>query len=83
MYRRNTYAMSIIFFKYLPIFVKVTPFFATVRDDIRCLLGGSEVVEATFKLNKLFEDDAFKDAVVKIQRWPRDIDLRKGVLFGT
>jgi hypothetical protein len=65
--------------------------FATIRDngriidDVRCVLGGSEVVEATFKLNKLMEleDDIFKEAVVKMQSWPRDIDLRKGVLSGT
>jgi hypothetical protein len=35
--------------------------------------------QATFKLDKLFEDPTFKEAIVKIQRWPRDIDLEKAV----
>jgi hypothetical protein len=54
-----------------------------ILDDIRCVMGGSEVVEAFFSLGKLTEAPAFKDCVVKMQRWPRDIDLRKGLLSST
>ncbi len=48
--------------------------FATIKndgrilDDVRCVLGVTDVVEATFKLDKLFEDPTFKKAIVKIQR---------------
>jgi hypothetical protein len=43
--------------------------FATIKN-VRCVLvGGTDVVEATFKLDKLLEDPTFKEAIVKIQRW--------------
>jgi hypothetical protein len=62
--------------------------FATVRnngrilDEVRCVLGGNETVEADFPLAKLYEDDNIKEWTVKMQKWPRDIDLRRGLLSG-
>jgi hypothetical protein len=46
------------------------------------VLGGSEVIEADFSLGLLFEDPVVSEFSAKIQRWPRDIDLRKGLLSG-
>jgi hypothetical protein len=62
--------------------------FARVRnngrmiDEFKCVLGGSEVIEADFSLGLLFEDPVVSEFSAKIQRWPRDIDLRKGLLSG-
>jgi hypothetical protein len=62
--------------------------FATIRnngrilDDVRCVLGGNEVVEASFQLGKLMENPAFKEYEIKMQKWPRDIELRKGLVSG-
>jgi hypothetical protein len=62
--------------------------FATIRingrilNDVRCILGGNEVVEASFRLDKLTENPDFKEFEVKMQRWPRDIELRKGRVSG-
>ncbi len=46
------------------------------------MLGGSEVIEANFSLGLLFEDPMVSESSAKIQRWPRDIDLRTGLLSG-
>jgi hypothetical protein len=51
-------------------------------DEFKCMLGGSEVIEADFSLGLLFEDPVVSEFSAKIQRWPRDIDLRKGLLSG-
>jgi hypothetical protein len=65
-----------------------TELFAKVRDngrildEFKCVLGGSEVIEAEFSLSLLFEDPVVAEFSAKIQRWPRDIDLRKGLLSG-
>jgi hypothetical protein len=62
--------------------------FATIRnngrilDDVRCVLGGNEVVEASFQLGKLMENPDFKEYEIKMQKWPRDIELRKGLVSG-
>ncbi len=62
--------------------------FATVRDngriinDTRMVLGGSEIFEACFKLGKIFKFPGFKDWSLHLQRWGRDLDLRKGLLSG-
>jgi hypothetical protein len=62
--------------------------FATIRnngrilDDVRCVLGGNEVVEASFQLGKLMENPDFKEYEVEMQRWPRDIELQKGLVSG-
>jgi hypothetical protein len=60
--------------------------FAQVRDngrlldDTRIVLGGSEVFDATFKLGLLVEDDNISNWSIRIQQWPRDLRLRKGLL---
>jgi hypothetical protein len=66
--------------------------FATVRDnvrdngriidDTRMLLGKSEIFDAYFKLGKIFKFPGFKDWSLHVQRWGRDLDLRKGLLSG-
>ncbi len=62
--------------------------FATVRsngrilDDFKCVLGGTDCLEAEFNLAKLFEDPTLGSHSIQIQRWPRDLDLRKGLLSG-
>jgi hypothetical protein len=63
--------------------------FATVRnngrilDEFKCVLGGSEVVESDFSLGLIFENPVVAEFTARIQRWPRDIDLRKGLLSST
>jgi hypothetical protein len=60
--------------------------FAQVRDngrlldDTRIVLGGNEVFDATFKLGLLVEDDDISNWSIRIQQWPRDPRLRKGLL---
>jgi hypothetical protein len=60
--------------------------FATVRDsgrfleDVRVSLGGAEIYEAEFKLKKVVDDSSIGDWSIKIQKWPRDVELRKGLL---
>jgi hypothetical protein len=62
--------------------------FATVRsngrilDDLKCVLGGTDCLEAEFNLAKLREDPTFGSHSIQIQRWPRALDLRKGLLSG-
>jgi hypothetical protein len=61
---------------------------ATVRDngriidDTRMVLGGSEIYNASFKLGKIFSFPGFKNWLLHVQRWGRDLDLRKGLLSG-
>jgi hypothetical protein len=60
--------------------------FAQVRDngrlldDTRIVLGGNEVFDATFKLGLLVDDDDISNWSIRIQQWPRDLRLRKGLL---
>jgi hypothetical protein len=62
--------------------------FATVRsngrilDDFKCVLGGTDCLEAEFNLAKLVEDPTLGSHSIQIQRWPRDLDLREGLLSG-
>jgi hypothetical protein len=58
--------------------------FVTVRslDEVRCVLGGNDTVEAKFSLGELYEDDVVKEWSVKMQKWPRDMNLRRGLLSG-
>jgi hypothetical protein len=51
-----------------------------ILDDTRIVLGGNEVFDATFKLGLLVEDDSISDWSIRIQQWPRDLRLRKGLL---
>ncbi len=60
--------------------------FAQVRDngrlldDTRIVLGGNEVFDATFKLGLLVDNDDISNWSIRIQQWPRDLRLRKGLL---
>jgi hypothetical protein len=62
--------------------------FATVRadgrviDHTRYVIGGSDILEASFDLDKLFTDPDFEGWTVNIQRFPRDVDVRRGMLSG-
>jgi hypothetical protein len=62
--------------------------FATVRDngrildDYRCVIGGHAIFEAQFELGKLLEDPSLSKWTVHMQKWPRDINLRDGMLSG-
>ncbi len=39
-------------------------------------------METSFQLGKLMENPDFKEYEIKMQRWPRDIELRKGLVSG-
>ncbi len=43
------------------------------------VLGSSEILDAKFKLGKIFTFPAIKDWSLHIQRWIRDLDLMKGL----
>ncbi len=51
-----------------------------ILDNVRCVIGGTDCLEAEFSLGKLFEDPAVKSHSIRIRRWPRDLALRKGLL---
>ncbi len=53
-----------------------------ILDEFKCVLGGSEVIEADFSLGLLFKDPVVAEFSARIQRWLRDIVLRKGFLSG-
>jgi hypothetical protein len=46
------------------------------------LWAGTDYFEDEFSFGKLFTDPVVKSPCLYIQRWPRDIDLRKGLLSG-
>ncbi len=46
------------------------------------MLGGNDTVEAELYLGELYEDDVVKEWSVKMQNWPRDMNLRRGLLSG-
>ncbi len=60
--------------------------FATVRDngrildDFRCVVGGHAIFEAQFELGKMVEDPSHSRWAVHLQKWPRDVNLRAGML---
>ena len=62
--------------------------YATVRDDGRIVddfrfnLGGSEFIEATFKLSAIFSDPELADWTVKIHTNPAEIKLRRNLFSG-
>jgi hypothetical protein len=53
-----------------------------ILDDFKCVVGGTDILEAEFELSKLFNNPVIGGHTIKIQRWPRDLDLRKGLLSG-
>jgi len=62
--------------------------FATVRDNGRIIdqtrhvIGGSGSLEAVFPLGRIFPDPELEDWEVRVQRFPRDLDIRRGLLSG-
>ena len=62
--------------------------FATIRDDGRIgdttmmVLGGRSILNAEFHLDLLFDNPAFKGWKVHLQKYPMDLDLRRGLLSG-
>ncbi len=42
----------------------------------------NDTVEVEFSLSELYEDDNIKEMSVRMQKWPRDMDLRRGLLSG-
>jgi hypothetical protein len=61
---------------------------ATVRpngrivDQVRYTLGGTDIIESQFQLEEIFASEDFRGWTIHLQRWPRDIVLRKGLLSG-
>jgi hypothetical protein len=53
-----------------------------ILDNTRCVLGGTDILEAEISLAKMFEDPVLQSYKLHIQRWPRDVDLKKGLLSG-
>jgi hypothetical protein len=49
-----------------------------ILDDFKIVLGGTDCLEAN--LGKIFNDPVIASHTISIQRWPRDLDLRKGLL---
>jgi hypothetical protein len=49
-----------------------------ILDNTRCVLGGTDILEAEISLAKMFEDPVLQSYKMHIQRWPRD----KGLLSG-
>jgi hypothetical protein len=39
-------------------------------------------LEADFQLKKIFTNPVVGAHTIRMQRWPRDLDLRKGLLSG-
>jgi hypothetical protein len=44
------------------------------------VLGGINILEADISLSKLFADLVLQSYKMHVQRWPRDVDLKKGLL---
>jgi hypothetical protein len=53
-----------------------------ILDNMRCVLGGTDILEAEIHLAKLFDDPVLQSHKMHVQRWPRDIELKKGLLSG-
>jgi hypothetical protein len=53
-----------------------------ILDDFKCVVGGTDILEAEFELSKIFNNPVIGAHTIKIQRSPRDLDLRKGLLSG-
>jgi hypothetical protein len=55
-----------------------------ILENTRCVLGGTDILEAWIPLAKLFDDPVLQSDSYKmhVQRWSWDIDLKKGLLCG-
>ena len=57
--------------------------FAMVRnsgrivDNFKCVIGGTDILETDFGLDKIFSNPTIGAHTIRMQRWPRDLDLRK------
>jgi hypothetical protein len=62
--------------------------FASVKNDgrigdaTRLVLGGRAILEANFKLGLIFEDSGMENWSIVMEKWPRDMDIRRGLLTG-
>ena len=53
-----------------------------ILDESRIVVGGNDILNAEFTLGKLLEDPELSQFTIKLQKWPRDIDIRRGLLSG-
>jgi hypothetical protein len=53
-----------------------------ILENTKCVLGGTDFLEAEIPLANLFDDRVLQSYKMHIQRWPRDKDLKKGLLSG-
>jgi hypothetical protein len=53
-----------------------------ILDEVRCVLGGNESMEAEFSLVELFQEKIIRERSIKMQQWPRDITLSRGLPSG-
>ncbi len=51
-----------------------------IMDHFRFTLGGSEMLEANFKLRQVMANDNLPDWKLSYQLWPRDVKLRRNML---
>ena len=60
--------------------------FAQIRSDGRIIdhnrvvMGGTEPLEASFKLGQVYDDPVMSDWTILIQQFPRDLAFRRGLL---
>jgi len=63
--------------------------FAVVRNDGRIIdhnrvvMGGNSPLEASFKLGRVYDDPVMSDWTIHIQKFPRDLAFRRGLLSTT
>jgi hypothetical protein len=53
-----------------------------ILDETRIVVGGNDILNAEFTLGKLLEDPELSQFSIKLQKWPRDINIRRGLLSG-
>jgi hypothetical protein len=53
-----------------------------ILDESRIVVGGNDILNAEFTLGKLLEDPELSKFTIKLQKWPRDIHIRRGLLSG-
>jgi hypothetical protein len=52
-----------------------------ILDDFKGVIGGTDILEADFELSRIF-NPVIGAHTIRMQRWLRDLDLRKGLLSG-
>ncbi len=53
-----------------------------ILDDFKFVVRGTDILEAEFELSRIFTNPLIGAHTIKMQRWPRDLDLHKGLLSG-